>query len=480
MKNYLFICILSLFSLSSLAQKTGYDIKIRFTEATKDNKLFLCRYFGKGFPEVYKVDSATVNSKGEFHFKKSDDFLGGMYIVLYNNNSMWYDIVMYNGMKLDLTIDPKKVQNTIVKGSKENSLNLKYLILSEEYGEINGNIRKKLETATSHDDSLKVYKEIESKRDEFVEKRDKIAAEAPNSLFSKIIQAIDKPTPPSGIHYKDDGTVDSFYSFYYVKNNYWNNFDFTEERLIHTPLLEPKLKDYFDNYVIPKPDTFQLEADILIALSRSSPEIFKFTLHYLTNYARTSKYMGMDESFVYLVNKYYRAGDAFWLDSTTLHKNYLNVADDLDKTKLGLIAPNLKLRDAYNFNYNELKDLDADYTILVFWDITCGLCLTEIPAIDSMYNALDYKNKNIKIYSVPTAPDGSLESLHKVIDKLNVKKDYWHHTIDTDGTSRAKQLYGITSSPQIFILDKDKKIIGKKIRHDNIPRIIEISTNKVN
>src|SRR5690606_23549169 len=99
--------------------------------------------------------------------------------------------------------------------------------------------------------------------------------------------------------------------------------------------------------------------------SRVSPEIFKYTLHFLTNYARTSKYMGMDESFVYLVNKYYREGDAFWLDSTTLHKNYLSIADEWDKTKMGKIAPNLAMRDAYTLTYDQLKDIQADYTILV-------------------------------------------------------------------------------------------------------------------
>lgn len=306
-------------------------------------------------------------------------------------------------------------------------------------------------------------------------KRNKIVEEGKNTLFATIISAIDKPLPPKGIHYKEDGTtIDTFYNFYYVKNNFWNNFDFTEERLIHTPILDAKLKDYFDNYVIPKPDTFQNEADILLAYARSTPEIFKYTLHFITNYARTSKYMGMDESFVYLVNRYYRAGDAVWLDSTSLHKNYLSIADEWDKTKLGKIAPNLKMRDAYDFHFVELEKIEADYTILVFWETTCGLCLKEVPAIDSIYQALNLKEKNVAIYSVPFTSDHKLESIHTAIEKLDVKKDYWNHVIDTDNTSRAKQLYGILSTPQLFILDKDKRIIGKNIKHENIYKIIEI------
>src|SRR5690606_28405517 len=100
--------------LVSFSQKKGYDITIRFTEKIEDKKLYLCRYFGKGFPEVYKVDSAEVNAKGEFRFSKKEDFLGGMFIILYKNNTQWYDIVTYNGLKLDLTIDPNNLSKTIV------------------------------------------------------------------------------------------------------------------------------------------------------------------------------------------------------------------------------------------------------------------------------------------------------------------------------------------------------------------------------
>ena len=62
---------------------------------------------------------------------------------------------------------------------------------------------------------------------------------------------------------------------------------------------------------------------MILAKAKGKPETFKYSLWYLTRWAETSKIMGMDEVFVYLVEEYYLKGKATWLDAEQLSK-YIN------------------------------------------------------------------------------------------------------------------------------------------------------------
>ena len=56
-----------------------------------------------------------------------------------------------------------------------------------------------------------------------------------------------------------------------------------------------------------------MECDQLIKKAEGTEQTFKYTLWYLTRWAETSKIMGMEEVFVYLVEEYYMKGKATWL-----------------------------------------------------------------------------------------------------------------------------------------------------------------------
>lgn len=473
-KISLFIIAL-LLGWSVQAQEKGFDLTVRFKQPIKESSLIIGRYYAKTSITL-KFGDLQKQADGSFHLKIDTAFTGGIYWILYDDNKKMVDFVLDNGYQMEVLIDTtdlftgSQYSGPEKKGAQDNNLLQQYRVDDREFRTEAEHTKEQLAQAKNKSDSTKILDKLEEKREDLYKKNKQRVEQNPNGMFALVIKALSKPTPPEGPHYKEDGkTIDSFYNYRYIKAHFWDDFEVWDNRLAFMPIYDEKLKDYFDNYVYPIPDSMEYEADILLSLSRPASDMFRYTLHWLGNYSRTKKVMGAEEVFVYLVEKYYAKGDAYWLDSASLSTNYLIPAEDMSYTKLGKVGQDLELFDAYTYEPRNLHSVQAEYTILVFWDPECGTCKKEIPAIDSLYKALNWKDKNIAIYSVPQ--DKSLENIHKKIEDLGVKHSPWTHNVNFNGV-RLSKLYSFNSNPSIFVLDKDKKIIGKKINHTALEKVI--------
>ena len=122
-------------------------------------------------------------------------------------------------------------------------------------------------------------------------------------------------------------------------------------------------------------------------------DMFKYTVHYMTYNYETSKIMGMDAVFVHMVENYYMTNQCHWVDSTELVK----IADRAQK-----IAPNLIGRPAPPFLdqigrpfmkdtngvIRKLYDVNAEYTLLIFFGPDCGHCKKELPKVKKVVDSL--------------------------------------------------------------------------------------------
>lgn len=67
---------------------------------------------------------------------------------------------------------------------------------------------------------------------------------------------------------------------YYFINDYWKGYDFSDERLLYTPVYFNKLKKYID--MLPQAaDSLIKYADVVIDLSKANKELFKFTVNWI-------------------------------------------------------------------------------------------------------------------------------------------------------------------------------------------------------
>jgi thiol-disulfide isomerase/thioredoxin len=219
--------------------------------------------------------------------------------------------------------------------------------------------------------------------------------------------------------------------------------------------------------VLPQiPDTLLTESIKTIEKARPAPEMFRFLVQYLFNYANDSQIMGMDKMLVGLAEKYYLAGEAEWADKEFLEKLETRVKE-IKPTLLGNQAHDLKMQD-YLGQYHRLDEIVAPVTILIFWETDCGHCKKAIPKLNDIYHK-ELMGKGVQVFAVYTQGDEpewvKFIQEHELYDFINVWDPYRRTAF--------RENYDIKSTPTIYVLNKEKKIIGKRISVEDLPQFIE-------
>lgn len=127
------------------------------------------------------------------------------------------------------------------------------------------------------------------------------------------------------------------------------------------------------------------------------------------------------------------------------------------KIRIGGIVPEIDLKDTEGQTI-KLSQLKGKVVLLDFWASWCGPCRKENPNVVKLYN--QYKSKGFEILGVSLDTD-------KVKWKSAIEQDglTWKHVSDLGGwRSSAAQLYGVSSIPATFLLDKEGKLIAKGLR----------------
>lgn len=471
----LFLGLALLLSGSPLFAREGYHISVNFKQNIPDKYVYLAHYYAKSFPTVYRVDSAKVIDHKEAVFSTKDSVLGGIYMVLYKHNSKLAEFVLDNGDKFEMSVDTGgKPSGITFKNSPMNTDYVAYQEYLNKYGAERMSLVKEMKKARTAKDSQRIDKQSKKLADNLTDYRKAYVQKHPDNLLAALLKTLIMPETPKGPHYLADGkTIDSNFAFEYYKDHYWDNFNFSDNRLMFSPIYEPRLNEYFNHVILPIPDSVNAAADAILTKARNGKEIFKYTLYWLAHNAETSRVMGMDEVFVHLVENYYMKGDAYWLDSAQLAK-YEERAKRIAPNVLGNPAPKLDLQDIWTLQDRPLDKIKSPYTLVVFWSPTCGHCQKEIPLIDSAYNAT-LKSKGVTIYSVPV--EGDLSDIQKFVEKDHIKD--WVNVVDAHNKSNYKQNYDVYSTPKVYLLDKNKIIIGKGLDHSNILGVIEWQEKKL-
>jgi thiol-disulfide isomerase/thioredoxin len=474
MKRLLIVALLLAGLVSPSYAKNGYKLHLKIS-GVKDSMVFLAHYFGKPLPTIYKRDSARFDKNGNAEFSTTDStFTGGIYMMLLSDRKTYFEFLMNSGDEITMTASMDKLPDGVkFKNSPENERFQGYVEFLKVYGAKQEDYKKQLADAKSASDTANVRKAAVESSKELIKYRKDYIAKYPGTLLANIFGALEVPQVPEGDHFLPDGkTKDSTFAYTYYKNHFWDGFNYQDDRLIHTPLLDGKLEEYMTKLVLPYPDSVEAECDRLLKRARGTKDLFKYTLWWLTRNAENSKVMGMDEVFVYLVEKYYMKGDAFWLTSEELDK-YYDRARKIAPNVIGNVAPEVKLKNVLTKKEESMQGLKANWTLVIFYSPDCGHCQKELPAIDSVYEAV-LKAKGCKVYTVATEGDEKKISEFLVKHKL----DKWTNTWDPEHTGDWRNKFDVYSTPTIYILDDKKIIRGKRLDHTNIHSVIEMTERK--
>ncbi|MCK9612918.1 MAG: DUF5106 domain-containing protein [Bacteroidales bacterium] len=441
--------------------QSGYKIRAKIT-GVADSNCYLGHYYGQ---HQYIDDTAKANSKGELLFEGAEPLPGGIYFIV-TPKKRFFEFIINTEQELTLETDTSDlVKNMKIKGSKENQLFYEYLNYANEGQKIFNNLRKKYELLKDHKDSLEVIKtqmekaesDVKNYKIDFIKKH-------PDTFIARVFIASRDPELPE-IPILPNGRPDSVFRYYYFKNHYWDNIDFSDDRILRTPVFYNRINNYFTNLIMQHPDTIIAEADKIVEKARANKEMFKYVVWYLTYTYETSKIMGFDAIFVHMVETYYMTNQCYWMSATTL-ENIVKRAKKFKPILLGKEAPPLIMQDT-SLQLQSLYAIKAAYTVLLFWDYECGHCKTEIPKLVELYKTKK-SELGIEVFAVCT--DTNMAEMKKFIRKNNMP------FINVNGpravTPHFAETYDIYSTPVIYLLDDKKKIVAKRIDYEQVEEII--------
>ncbi|MBS1782318.1 MAG: DUF5106 domain-containing protein [Bacteroidetes bacterium] len=468
MKKCTLLALLALVGLvQPLIAKDGYRIQLNLNGA-KDSMVFLAHYYGKPLPTIYKTDSARIDKNGRAILQNKEYTLGGIYILMLQDKKTYLEFLLNNGDDFTINADVAKLPDGVTyKNSEENQHFQQYVNFLTVFSKKQESLQQQMASAKTASDSTLVRNKIISSGKDLINYRRDYVKRNPNSLLASIFGALEVPEIPEGEHLLPNGKKDSLFAYHFYKQHYWDGFHFQDDRLINTPIYEQKLDEYINKVVPPIEDSVIKESDWLLSKTRGQKELFKYTLWWLTRNAENSKIMGMDRVFVYLVENYFMKGDAYWLDNEGLGK-YYDRAAKITPNLIGRVAPEIKMI-GLDGKEKTLSSIKAKYTIVAFWDPTCGHCTKEIPALDSVYKAV-LKQKDVKVFAIRTEGD---VKLWKDFIQKNKLTD-WTNVYDPEHQSNYRAMYDVYSTPVIYLLDEKKIIRGKRLDHNNVLEVINM------
>ena len=465
MKNILLFSLFSFLFLTaahgqSATEKPSDGFRIAGRIAgLKDTTCVLAHYFGS--TQYIPKDTARVDGAGNMTFDGKKALPEGLYLVVIPKKG-YMQLLITDDQQFSFATDTVNIiKNMKVTGSKENEAFYAYQQqlskLSDEAQALG--LQKKIRNdATSIALVNKQMGDLQKQANDY---RNQFLKDNAGTFAAKLFKATAEPEVPPAPK-AANGRPDSSWVFNYYKNHFWDDFDFSDERFVRTPFLQSKIERYIKELTVQVPDSLIKEADFLVskAIAGKSSEVKYYTIYYITSQYEQPKVMGTDGLFVHMFEKYYATGIMTVSDSSTL-KNIGERVATLKPNLVGkvLVSPVISdtLRRPINF-----PAIKADYTVVFFYSPTCGHCRESAPKLQKFVDT--YKGKGVEVVAI--AIDQSPDEWKKFVKefKLGNAINGFDFTFRTD----YRHQYDVWTTPTVYMLDKNKKIIARKLPVEQI------------
>ena len=467
-----FVYTFILFSFSSLLAQTksispgtkGYSIKGKIT-GVKNSEVYLAHYFGST-QQVVK-DTAMADSNGNFTFSGKTELPKGLYMITFDQ-SKYLDFIIGSTIFSFETDTLDLINKMKINGSDENQA---FYSFQKEMV----SLYEKLRSVPANDPRFAALRKsiLDFQQTWMLKNKNLFAAKLIKATLEPDIPAYSKPVKNS----KDSADLFQF-QYRYYKKHFFDNLDFNDEKFIRTPFLQKKLEKFFADLVVQESDSITKDADIILAKIKNE-DVRKYVIYKISSTYENHNVIGTDAAFVHMSEKYYINEPKLWDTSTVRRiKERIKVIKPL---LIGKKIPEMYLTDPSG-KLLTLSTAPGNYTILFIYDPECSHCKEETPKLVALNDYL--KSKSAIVFAVSILREK--EQWKKFIAEFKIQN--WFNGVDVHVNSKTgkeeyytdfKNTFDIYSTPVVYILDKNKKIIGKRIPIENIKDFIEFYENKL-
>ncbi len=477
MKKLLLLLCLACFWQAGWLFAEGHNIKINVPKMA-NKQVILAFYRDK---QVLAADTARLDANGNGAFQNPQKLAHGLYILYFSPSNI-FDLIIGNNQNFSIKTDTADIINHIrFEGSPENTAFLDFQKFMISHNQKMRKIYQEIEQDPDKDKNRQKHSELIRKTGQEAESYVmEMISKFQGTALSTFLSAMKTPEIPDFSKEVPENTKDRELEirrkgYFYRKAHYWDYINFQDSTLIRTPtqVFKGKLDEFFTDMVLPHPDSILQESVNIIEKSRGCKPMF----NYVTGYCfqsiagKADSIMGMDAAYVKFSKRYVLSGDIDWLDQKSLEKVRENVAR-LENNLLGETAHEMKL-PTLEGTWVSLHETKAPFTFLVFWEENCGHCKKQVPEIKT--KLLDkFKPYGLKVFAVHTQPHKEkweqFVTEHELFDFINCWDPY--------GQANIRKYYNVVSTPALYLLDKDKKIIAKSISIDQMAEILKAEYKK--
>ncbi len=340
-----------------------------------------------------------------------------------------------------------------IEDSKENTAYANLLKILTEYDEITSALQQESSSYSvyDHDFNEKVNSHaalVEEVHHKLNLNLEKIQIGFPETYTAQVLVPLSK-IPVRSYKKEWQSYYDGYLSFLHDYFFYFLNA--SDERMLDHYAFQDKLFQYLNDYVEKEQAATEEAIDALMEAFSANTVVQSFVYNQLM---RT--YVQLDsEYFVnYLIENH---GDGCGLD---LSFEELKKMNQITATSVGSIAPDILLYDLEN-KARSLKSTVSrnDYTVVLFWVGWCEHCKKKMPELIQL--ATEYK-KGVGFFAVSLDAD---ENAWKEASAAYKFPKNWENVCEKVAIEKSTYapLYNVSTTPAVFLLDKDGKIVGKKL-----------------
>ena len=393
----------------------------------------------------YARDTSFTNGEGYAVFESKEQLTGGVFLI-YLTNKKALEFLMTNESTFTFSVDTADIIGSIAfRDSKENTAYYDFL-KKYKFSEFQmGVLQKRVDKKSTQSDSIPILKNLISVyQKQLTQFKKQTIGKNPNTFVAHLIQASMSVEIPANLTSKARAA--------YRKKHFLDNINFSDDRLAYSNVLYINYTNYINDYGFPETDSVIACCDTILQKASVSRDVFKWSLYFLGNSFERSSVRGQDRVFVHLVEEYYKKGRSWWLTEDQLKKIYRK-SEALKRLFVGNVCPDFTATDSAGKDVNLHQQINKT-TVLYFWSYDCKHCLEETPNLGLWIK----KHPEVNLITACLLPD---EDEWK--EKLKQFKLPGTHLIDTERKANYMETYSITSTPEIFVIDKDKKILAKYI-----------------
>lgn len=460
------LALVALFISNSISAQDSYEINLKI-EGLEDTVGYLGYHYGN---KKYVQDTASIDEFGQITFKGDTKLKKGVYFLYCPKFYMEFiggeDVISIKTKKSSI------YDSMLVTGSIENESFRDFQVLMKAYQVNVQGLSSELGNANTESDSSELYAKMNELRILNVKNRDSLEVIYRENYTGALLRLM---RSPKELKIETDSITleirKAQYSYY--KEHFFDGIDFNADGTMRAPVFHNKVKEYLTQVTIQNPDSIIASIDYILEKSKNNDATYRYWLiSFLQDY-QNAKIMGMDKIFVHISDNYYLNGKAPWAEEEMLKK----LKDEMffqRENQIGLKAPEIYLADTLKRPFN-LYGLNAKYTILFFYSPTCGHCKKSTPGMLDLYH--DFKKDGLKMIGICT--DTEMDKWKNFIKDFELD---WINVADMEVKSNFRMQYNVRTTPVIYLLDKDKTIIAKKLDEEQLRALLNdrISIEKQN